>query len=347
MAGQSFFELSKLIDSLPPMADGENSRDAFSVTFRDDRVMDQGLDKIEVVDKNTIDVAPFKVEPGTPQTTVTVRPTTSGTGGRLVFKATDVAGNSSFFTICYVFDTRSERYVYQINQGRGVECVSEDGWMIGAYGMLSHTRMDADFTTTGNLNLQGPTIGQAEGFAGGLGLLVGRRLAPNIIVNGRLSLSGQGGTLLTPDTTVGTAFDTASGKQVLFQEGTETSISAPYLRIGGTFQWFPLRFFYLTGGAQLAMAMGSSVDVQRTILRPSHATYPNGERSVPEGTTSLESLSFMGVELLGGLGFSYPVSYRGSVFLESTYTWRATGLLFDASLRGDAIGLNLGFIWRL
>ncbi len=345
MAGQSFFELSTLIDSLPPMADGGSTRDNYSVIFRDDRPMDQGLDKIEVVAATALEAAPFQLEPGTPQASVTIRPTVSGSGGRIVFKATDVAGNSSFFTVCYVFDSRSERYVYQLNEGRGIECVSEDGWMVGAYAMLNHTRLDADFVTSGNLEGQGP-FEQGEGFAGGFGVLAGRRFAPDIIVNGRLSVSGLGGTLLSADTTVGTVFDSAAGAQVPYQEGTELAIDALYLKLGGTVQWFPLRYFYLTAGANLSFALGSAVTTNRVILRPNHFTYADGTQSKPEGTESLESLSTFGFELLGGLGFSYPVSYRGSVFLESLYTTRLNSVVSDATFNTDAIGVNVGFIWR-
>jgi len=347
MAGQSFFELSTLIDSLPPMADGANARDYYQVIFRDDRPMDQGMDKVEVVSKTALDVAPFTVEPGAPQVAITVRPSVSGSGGRLVLKATDVAGNSSYFTVCYVFDSRSERYVYVLNEGRGVECVSEDGWLVGAFGSLSHTRMDANVPQTEGLTLGGPLVGQGEGLAGGFGVLAGRRFAPEFIATGRLSMGWVGGTLLAPDTTVGAVLDTASGQRVPYQEGTQVSIDAPYLRIGGTIQWFPLRYFYLTGGAQVALALGSSATVERTLLRPGHYTYPDGSTTRDGGTSSLPAFSSVGFELLGGLGVSYPVTYRASVFFEALYTHRLNSMLSDAPLNLDALGVNLGVLWRL
>ena len=345
MAGQSFFELSTLIDSLPPMADGESARDNFAVTFRDDRVMDQGLDSIRVLSATALEAAPYTIEPGAPQATITVRPTVSGSGGRIVFEASDVAGNVSYFTVCYVFDSRSERYVYQLNEGRGIECVSEDGWMVGAYGLIENSRLDADFVSSGNLEGQGP-FQQGEGLGGGFGVLVGRRMSPDLIVNGRLSVSGLGGTLLSADTTVGAVFDSASGSQVPYQEGTELSIDALFLKLGGTVQWFPLRYFYLTGGAQLSFALGNAVSVNRVLLRPGHFTYADGTRSQSTDVDGLESLSTFGFELQGGLGFSYPISFRGSLFLESMYTTRLNSLISDGTFDTESIGLKMGLIWR-
>jgi hypothetical protein len=54
----------------------------------------------------------------------------------------------------------------------------------------------------------------------------------------------------------------------------------------------------------------------------------------------------LGFEVMGGLGFSYPVSYRVSVFLENTYTHRFNSLASDVTWTTDAIGVNVGAIWR-
>ena len=345
MAGQSFFELSEIKDSLPPMAEGAQRRDNYAVTFRDDRVFDKGLASITVLDSKNLRAVPPEVEPGAPQATVIVEPQGGG-GGRVTLQATDVAGNSSEFTVCYVFDNRSEQYSFIMNEGRTADCTTEDAWIVGAYLLNRHAYHTADFASTGNLNGQA-SFGEAEGIGWGFGALVGRRISPSLVVNGRLSVNGLGGTLVSPDTVLGAVFDSTTGSTVPYQEGTTLCVTAPYVSIGGTIQWFPERFFYLTGGAQISLAMGSAVTVQRTILRPSNWVYNDGSRSVTTDPTSLESLNFFGFDVQGGLGFSYPVSFQASVFLEGLYTLRLNSLVSDQSWRMGALGLNLGVLWRL
>lgn len=346
MAGQSFIELTEIPDTLEPMADGRNRRDDFEVIVRDDRTFDRGLATVSVSEALYLDADIPKIERGAPLAVIRVRPSVPGRGGRVVLKATDVSGNTSLYSVCYVFDSRSERYVYVLNEGTQVECVSEDGWMVGAYVVAaSHTRLDPDFIKTADIEGQRPFT-QGEGYGAGGGLFVGRRMSSDIILNGRLSLTTMGGSVLAPDSTTSTIYESASGKQITYQEGTVLSVTAPYLRVGVTAQWFPLRYFYLTAGVQLATPLGSSVSVRRSILRPSNVEYSSGGTEREIAPASLSSLTSIGAEVLGGLGFSYPVSYRMSVFFESTYTARLNSLVTDAAWGADAFGVQLGAIWR-
>lgn len=346
MAGQSFFELAEIHDSLPPLADGKPKRDAYAVTFRDDRVFDKGIASIEVVSSEHLASVIPLIEAGAPQITVGVEPTLSGSGGRIVLRATDISGNASEFTVCYLFDTRSEQYTYVLTEGLNAECLVEDSWMVGAYGMLAHSFHSADFSSTGGIETTG-TFGESEGFGGGFGVLLGRRLSASVIANARLSVSTMGGTPTSPDSSSSTVFDTASGTFVPYQEATTMSVNAPYLRLGASIQWFPQRFFYLTGGAQVSVPVGSSADVNRQLLRPSNWEYTSGGSSKPSGITEVSSLSTVGFEVLGGLGFSYPVSFHASIFLEALYTLRLNSVVSDQNWGLGTLGTNFGVLWRL
>ncbi len=346
MAGQSFIELAEIPDSLAPMADGRSRRDDFEVVVRDDRTFDRGLQTVTVVESLYLDADVPKIERGSPLVVLRIRPAVSGRSGRVVLNVVDVAGNTAEYTVCYVFDSRSERYVYVLSTGRDTECVSEDGWLVGAFAVAaSHTRMDLEGTSTGELQGQ-QSFGQAEGYGTGGGIFVGRRVSPSVIFSGRLSLTTMGGSLLSADSTTSAVYDPAGDQQIIYQEGTLLSISAPYLRVGLAAQWFPLRYFYLTAGAQLAMPLGSAVHVRRSILRPTNFDFTSGGQEQTTNPTSLSSLEMLGFEVMGGLGFSYPVSYRVSVFLENTYTHRFNSLASDVTWTTDAIGVNVGAIWR-
>jgi hypothetical protein len=346
MAGQSFFELNTLVDSLPPMASASTVRDDFMVTFRDDRVMDRGLANINIVNTVSLEASIPRIEPGAPQVTVRVRPSVAGKSGRLVLEAVDVAGNRQKYAVCYVFDSRTERYTFSLSDDPLVECVGEETWIVGGYASLADNIHTANFTAVGNVQGQSD-FGETEGAGWGAGLLVGRRVLPSVILNGRLSIAGVGGKLISPDTVVTMVFDSATGAVVPYQEGTSITVDAPYVRVGGTAQWFVQRFFYLTAGFNFAIAAGQSATIQREVLRPTGWELPGGGSTKPIWEQSINALSAFGFELLGGLGFSYPISFRASAFLETIYTKRFGSMATDASWNLQMFGSNLGVLYRL
>ena len=87
--------------------------------------------------------------------------------------------------------------------------------------------------------------------------------------------------------------------------------------------------------------------MSRQILRPKSLVYESGSDVRSLGTTSLESLNTFGFELLGGLGFSYPVSFKASVFFEAMYTHRLNSMISDGTWDVGTLGANLGLLWRL
>lgn len=346
MAGQSFMEVTNLPDTLPPLSEGRDILDGYSVTFSDDRVYDKGLRSVQVESAVYLDASITKIDAGAPRATVKIRPSKSSQNGRLVLKATDVAGNTTEITVCYIFDSRSERYRFLFNTDKFAECASEEGWIVGAYPTIAHNFHTANFSSSGNVSVNGVFTG-GQGLGYGFGLLAGRRLSQDLIINARLSLSNKPGTLIAPDTLAQTVTDPSSGEALIYQEATTLEVTAPYLNVGGTIQWFPLRYLYLTTGFQLSFAMSEAAEIQRTILRPSNWVFDNGARTSPIGAQSLSSLSGVGFDILGGLGISYPVSFKASVFMETLYIKRLNNVVGDASWSVDALALNIGALWRL
>ncbi|MBU3742629.1 MAG: hypothetical protein FGM24_10155, partial [Candidatus Kapabacteria bacterium] len=162
MAGQAFLELDKMVDSLAPTAEGSKSRDAFVVTFRDDRPMDRGIKGLKVLATTTLDATIPKIEPGVPQISVRVSPSSPGPG-RIVFRMTDNADNVADYTVCYVFDSRIERYTYVLNDGTNVQCASDKGWFAGLYGSVVHSYHTSDYAWTGPTAAAGSGTDQGTG----------------------------------------------------------------------------------------------------------------------------------------------------------------------------------------
>lgn len=345
MAGQSFFELSKVVDTLPPIAQGRKVRDDFLVMLRDDRTTDHGIKSIRVLYAASLAAEIPKVDEGTPQVAVRIRPSSQASPGRIVLSAVDMADNVSQFTICYLFDSRTERYAFILSDGSDVECASEGAWMAGAYVTLAHVFHETNFRTTGDVSGQS-TFTPGQGFAGGGGVLLGRRISPEFIVSARLSFNVLGGTMVSADTVQRAVFDTLSQQTIAYQEGTTLRVSAPYLNLGIAAEWFPLRFFYLLGGMQATMALGSSVDVTRTILQPANFTFADGTHSQRTGPESLSSLRSVNAAVFGGIGFTYPVTFRVSVFLEGQYTQPLGNLITDGEWTHSVVGINFGTRYR-
>ncbi len=346
MAGQSFFEINKLVDSLPPIAEGKKVRDYFIVPLREDRPMDKGIKSVKVLVASGLEAQIPKIEEGAPQVDVRIRQTVGGHTGRVVLRAEDVAGNVSVFTICYLFDGRSEHYAYQISEGTDAVCESEDAWIVGAYGTIG--------STFHSVNMRVPEITSAQllfntqsiGTSWGGGLRVGRRLSQDFIVSGRIGLTTLGGTLLSPDSTISSVFDTAARAFVPYQEGTILSVNSPYMHIGAGVEWFPHRFFFINVGVQASLPIGTSVTVQRVILRPLNWVFAQGSTPQTIQPQSIGGLTAVQLGVYGGVGLAYPVSFSMSVFTEAIYTtW-----LGDVASHGpwtiDRLGLNVGVQYR-
>lgn len=308
--------------------------------------MDRGLGSVAVASAVSLEAIIPKIEPGTPQVTVKVRPSVAGRSGRIVFEAFDIAGNRSRYSVCYVFDSRSERYTFSLSDDPLVECVGEETWIFGAFAGIYDSYHTADFTSVGDLKGQS-TFGETEGVGWGIGALIGRRVLPDVIVNGRLFVGSIGGTLRSPDTTIASVLDTSTGALVPYQEATSLSLNAPYLNIGLTAQWFVQRYFYLLGGANIMFAVGNSAETQKVLLRPTGWLLPSGNKEDDIGSQSVTTLSTLGINLYGGLGFSYPVSFHSSIFMEAQYTRRLGSLATDVPWNIQSFGVNVGMLYRL
>jgi hypothetical protein len=347
MAGQSFIELKALADSLPPVADGKRMRDDFVVTMRDDRPTDKGLRNITVMSSGGLSAQIPKIDEGAPQVAIRIRQSVGGQAGRIVLRAEDVAGNKSDFTVCYVFDSRSERYTYMLNEGSDVLCASEGAWMVGAFFSTGTMFHDVD--------VRMPSVGIAQtpfnqasigSFAGG-GALIGRRVAQDLVLNARLGLTSIGGTLLSPDSTITPILDSISQRVTSYQQATTLHVTSPLVQVSVGIEWFPHRYFYLSTGVHASLLLGSSAEIQRTILRPSNWTYPDGERTQNVANDGVDNLTSFNYGVYGGLGFSYPVSFRASLFAEAMYTQWITSMSSDGTWTSQRFGLNVGLRFRL
>jgi hypothetical protein len=341
MGGQSFMEYEQQQDTLPPLMEERPGANVLNMIFRDDRVDDSGIKGIRVVENIGLALTmPEKIEEGLPQLSVLVKPLRVSSESRMVVEASDVAGNSSVYTVCYTYNARAGRFVFIVNEGRVEGCFPEQGYLLGAFGKVSVAFHTADFSSSGNVHAMG-NFSQASAVSGYAGFSLTRFIKPSIALSGRLTFENFNGTLEAPDTL--TSFARGSnGSLVQIREGRSLSLNAVFVTLSAAAEYYFETYFYGLGGVSLSIPLSKSIDYSRGILSPSGYTYSNGSRQLKEQEATLSSLSFLGLNVFAGLGFTYPVSNDLSVFAESIYSQRLNSMISDGSWHLSQISFQAG-----
>lgn len=341
MGGQTFFKIEEVPDTTAPTGESRTMSDRINVVLRDDRAYDTGLKTVQVVFAQGLQAAVPTIEPGVPQVSFFVKPVQQITEGRIVFKATDVAGNSSLFTVCYTLDQLTDRYAYTFGDGENPLCIEQSPWSFGAFGVYSMNYQSASFFSSGGVATKG-AFGDASGAGGYFGGIVAKRVLPELGVSARLTAEDMPGTLFAPDSNTVNARD-AQGNVVVFQEARTLRVTGLYLGLSVAAEWYADKTVYLLGGAKLSLPLSKSIEYKRVIVQPGDFVYTeNGQREIAEPVSSLESLATLNVGVFGGLGFTYPLSVQTSLFLESLYTRQLTSVVSDGDWSLEKISFNGG-----
>ncbi|MBM4178050.1 MAG: hypothetical protein FJ211_01790 [Ignavibacteria bacterium] len=347
MAGQSFYEANAIEDKDPPMADGNTVKDGYAITFRDDRDYDKGLQSITLVSSTGTDVVIPPIVEGVPQATLVVKRSGDAGSAKVVFRATDAAGNVQDFTVCQLYDNTSNKVVYALSEGNNPLCEEAGAWMIGASATYASAVHD--------LTVKIPIISKAQqsfnsaaiGSSYGVATTVSWRARGSLMLTGSIGLSAIGGTIVSPDTAMATVFDTASARYTLLQQATEADLSLTNLDVSLGLEWYALKYFFVGTGVRLGMNMSANADVRRTILRPSSWTYQDGTRTSATEPVVAEPLSTNYISVYGTVGFLYPVTYSSSVSAEMQYSRSLGDIATTGPWTLQRLGIVLGYRYRL
>jgi hypothetical protein len=342
MGGQSFFDIEPVPDTIAPAGESKLMQGRINVIIRDDRTTDRGLKSIKVLFAQGLQASIPLIEEGLPQASFMVKPIETGKPGRMVLQATDVAGNRSIFTVCYTFDNQTEKYDYNFCQGENKECLPEQTWQAGVYGVIGQNFHSAAFSSTGDIRALGE-FGSASGTGGYGGALIAKRLNQEFALSARVELSNVGGTLTAADSVIGQTRDLVTGEIVPFQEARQLHLSGLSLSIALAGEWYLDRSVYLLGGIQGDLLLSKSVEYTREILLPNNLVYTaSGETTLLEPTTSLSTLKTVRIAGFGGIGFVYPVSQKLSAFMEGTYTYYLGSIITDGDWNLSKLSFHAG-----
>ncbi len=345
MAGQSFYDATPVVDSLPPEADDRYVKGEYQLIVRDDRVTDKGLRSVSIVQAVGLEASIPYIDEGAPQVLIKLKRQSGSDVSKLVIKAIDAEGNSSLFTICHLYDNTTSKYVYNLSKGADQECRAGGAWHAGLFlnsGSAFH-RINTKFAA---INSQSTFNSDAQGTSLGLGASVGYRASASLTLVGGLSFTSISGDLLSPDTSTFTVLDTASRAFVTYQEGERIRLSLPYLNASLGLEYSPRKYFYFGTGIQLSLLMSNSIVSERIILRPSQRTFPDGSTARTGSVSTLESLNSTALSAYGSVGIAYPVSYRISISAEARYNRWFGDLATESPWTLETFGLMAGARYR-
>ena len=346
MAGQSFQDYEPANDTLPPMAEEFKSVNLMKVIFRDDRVDDSGIKNINIVENNGLRIQIPKIEEGSPQVEISVKPEQTGVVSRAFVEAIDLAGNIAEFTICYTLDNRTQVYNFYLIKGKTESCFPDPGYQIGAFVKISGFFHSADFSSSGDISAQGK-FGESFGTGGLFGFYFGRKFTNEFAGSARLSIEKYGGTLDAPDSLI-KKVRMPNGDLKPFQESRLLRLTGVFIHFGLSGEYFFNQYSYAFAGLNFAINLSKSIELQRQILIPDNFTYTDGTRTHidPDDTQSLSSLSFLRLGFLAGLGLTYPINHLFSAYVESQFTHHLGNLINDGNWSLNQISLQVGIRYR-
>lgn len=345
MAGQSFIEYESAKDTLPPIVDGKPSEDGFEMILRDDREDDTGLQGITILENFGFDVKLPKIELGTPQVLIKVKPTNYGYSSRLSFVSTDLALNVSEWTLCYTFDPARGKTFYQILSGTRSSCRVNPGYQFGVFGIFSLGFNSPNFVSTGNIISYGK-YQNSVGLGGFGGLYISKFFSESFSTSARLTLENYAGAIESPDTIV-SKIRLQDGSLVSFNEGRKISIQGSFLGVSLLAEYHWYYGLYFASGFQLDFALSKSIKFSRFIINPPNYSYSNGERVLVENSQNkLNSLNVFRANFLLGLGHVYFFHPRFAISSELMFKYPLSSLINDGDWFYHRLSLNLGFRYR-
>ncbi len=348
MGGQSFMDYEPARDTLEPMAEALYEKEIMQIIFRDDRVDDTGIKNIKILDAVGIRAVVPVIEEGSPQVSMNVRPVNPSAPGRMIIEATDIALNTSVFTLCYVKDRKTKLFDFELNEGAEEQCLPEPGWDLGLFGKMSVFMHSADFSSSGKIVSKGK-FSDAIGFGGYGGIILSRYVKPNLTLSGRLSFENYGGVISAPDSSLSQIREDTTGKLLPYQESRDLELKGIFMHIGFSAEWYYKEHLYLLGGLNFSLALSKSVDYYQKILIPDDITFANGSRvRVPDDAPdSFDNIKTLRLGIFAGAGFSYPIYHRVTAFAEGIFGYHFGSLISDGDWGMSQLSFVIGAKYNL
>jgi|GEM_PF-1671172 len=315
--GQSMEQVIVRDDKTPPFLTAvwtrvpRDPRGQINAVAHDDRVDDQGLMDITVLEQENLEVSVPRFATGAPQVPLPVRPITERASGSARLQLRDRAGNTSIQTICAQYDPAGDTLVVRVLTA-GETCEFAGTFQIGP--MLGYAILDNNVSIP--ITAEGTAATIALKGNGGVptynvGVSVEQPLRGNFALAGRLNFTLMNATPTGYDSTRVATDNSRLVEEYRLQRRAVNVSIAPGL------QYYMFgRKLYLLGLLNVGLPLYRSETLTRTILSPSNHIYQNGtgEETLAEGSVSGGSGILVTPELALGVGSDLRSGWR--VFME-------------------------------
>lgn len=344
MGGQSFVEYMPIPDTLHPNLDIDLISNTLELIARDDRINDSGIMSVNTLETNGLKVQISDYDEGLPQVSLEIIPDLQGASkyGRAVLSIEDMAGNEALYTICYNPTAENQSDIFQLTPGLTESCMPSGALYLGVFGKFSSIFHSADFYSMGDLNALGK-FSDAIGFGGYFGVEVSKDISKNFNIAGRLSYENIGGVITSPDSILQAVRDPLTGGLLDFQEVYDLNLDGKFISLAISAQWKLSKYYYLTGGFNLAMALFDSPRLTRRISYPSNYVYNNGSSELYLDDVNLsEDFNSILPSLFGGMGLNISLHPYIFAFSEINYNYYLSSINSAGNWNVNNISLLIG-----
>jgi hypothetical protein len=342
--GQSMEKVVQLPDTIPPALNAtlKKATGTISAIVRDDRLNDQGVDEINLLDDDNVAVTVPDFEKGVPQVQVSVRILEAKQNAYAQFRLRDKAGNSSFYTICAKYDEQGDSIRLTVLTG-GRSCDFSRDRSIGA--LLKYSVLDNMVTIPAGSQPLGntvPLIGSPGASVWGIAGYFEVPYAKRFFITGRAGFDIWKGDAFGYDSLQ----QASDGKPIVeeFQLHRKTVL----LTLSPGMEWyFSEKKAYLFGIMNIAFPIYTSETFTRTILSPANYLYAGGEGTHTdyEGNGPAGTAIIFTPEL--GIGASVDIHRGWRIFGELGGAYSLTSLANDRDWMVRYLFARLGAKVRL
>lgn len=336
LGGQSFLEYIEYKDTLAPEVEMSKKE----MIVRDDRMNDEGIDRIEIISSQNIKIQDLKFEAGVPQLILNPKVNDPNVNGVLKFNVFDVAGNVQDYTLCWHLDLNSTGYVFDINKGQE-SCEKSYKISYQVFGGLTQISPNIEIDKFDEITSNGRYSGSGS-ISHLFGIGVSVPIFNKYSFNSRLIFNKLNNLLSAPDSNTsriliddGTYTDLQEATQLRFNSyNIELQLNLEYNFTSTIYGYFGLIPSYLSS---------ISVETNRNIVYPSFVNYPEtNSKNSNINVIQVSSINRLNLDLNLGFGLNQAIYSNISLFGNIEYNYNLTNYNSDGKLNFNNINFYVG-----
>lgn len=350
IAGMNFATFNDLPDTLAPIAELlTNPNDTINkayIVISDKYDCDKGLKEIQTLSNKGLKFDSPVFESGSKRVTFEINPIDINKSGKYSFELRDLANNTSYFTICYVYDEKLKKYIFILNSGKNQNCPVDWEYRVGAYVSENINYHSLGFSSTGEIKSKG-SFSSPININNNFGFNFSKRMNRIYNLTANLSIFKFNGEYNSPDDTL-TKIELPNGSLGNYQQMVTFKMESYQLQLDLLAEFNLTKKIYWTAGLITIMPISKSINSFKRITLPEDFYYPNGTRKTSDGMPDkLTSISVIRFGAGLGLGYNAQINNNYLVFGDIRYNYYFTSVVNDGFWKIGQISGILGIKYNL